>query len=160
MIRKVILQLTIVLNILLLINCNGHQPKLELDFDSAIGKYKSNYKNGLEMLELRSDSTYIYKLVINQDEKYEDVGRWILSETKNKVTFTDWNNRTFMGYNSKEEYIKLQYEMFGLEINPNEVPKYKFYRMEFLTTIKSLKKVYVLRRSYDFQEEFDFIKQN
>lgn len=143
--------------LVVLFSCNRNDMKI--DYSSAIGKYKSNYKKGTEILELKSDSTFIYQLIVNQNKRYKDVGHWFLSERDNQITFYDWCDRIFIGYNSKKDYIASQQKMFNIILNPNEIPKKEVYNMKFIIAIKSFKKSYVLRRSIDLQEEYDFIKQ-
>ena len=117
-----------------------------LDFEHAVGKYKSRYPKGEEILELRADSTYIYCFIAKEGEKYLDSGKWRLYDDDDyemKIEFLNWPDRV---------------DLYSRDTN-NELPYRNIYDMIFLNDIYAFKKVYILRRSYD-NHEYDFIKEN
>ena len=143
-------KISIIIVVSVLISCKEWNKETKLDFSSAVGKYKSKYKQGDEFLELKNDSTYIYVLRIKTGEIYKFNGKWE-GPSKDKfsnlhrlmITFYDWQGGI---------------EPFNNSSIFKDENRIQHRSLVFTDDIIALKRVYVLRRSYDQQEEFDFIK--
>ena len=148
--------------IILIFGCGNN--KLHLSFDSAIGVYASNCDKGIEILELKPDSTYVYLVKNNNKVIFKNKGRWSFVKDldvdwdMSGIRFTNWEDRARIGYSSEEDYLK-EFSKYTTEqqeyINKH---KSKTTNIWFTRDVKSLKRKYILRRTIDAQEEYDFVK--
>lgn len=155
------IKLKIICLFILLSSCVN--SKMKLDFKTAIGEYYSNSYRGIERLELKKDSTYVYEFIRKgQIDSFKNTGTWVFERDFDKdwgmssIKFINWKDKSLIGYSSEKEYLdefsrlsdKQKESLFG--------PKTLY--IWFTTDVFSFKKKYVLRRVIDNQEEYDFVK--